>query len=515
MIETELKLQLPDGTGRAEIVELLSRLQPDGHRRGSRQKLGSTYFDTESFSLKDRGMALRVRETGRRSIQTLKAPAAGRPGLQTYREYEADLPNGQPSLALIGNRTLSTELRRTVWPQLKPLFRSEINRSLWHLEIEGAQVEMAWDRGFIRAGDQEEAVNEVELELKSGSPDLLFKAAEEMLEVVPFRLGHLTKAARGYALASGAKPQPARAAAITLLESDTVATAFEKTVINCLEQMHANERAILHDQNDEAIHQFRVALRRLRATVGSCRRLIDDGVHAMWSVDLRWAQRSCGPARDLDVLIDETLTHLLQHSVGDTELRRFLDMAEEAREDARKQAVQALHNPRYAAMQLQIYWALGDGHWRRLEMTAMLERPVRAFAESQLQSRYKQIRRLGDRWAELEVADLHRLRILGKKLRYVALAYSSLFKSKPTNRFLSRLSDLQDCLGILNDCVVGRQLARDIAGMASAPGALEANELQRILGMVEGWQVHAVHDRLGQLERVWTEFAQAKKFWRM
>jgi inorganic triphosphatase YgiF len=515
MIETELKLQLPDGTGKAEIVELLSRLQPGGHGRGSRQRLGSTYFDTEDLSLKDRCMALRVREIGRRSIQTLKAPAAGRPGLQTYREYEADLPSGQPSLALIGNRALAAELRRTVWPRLKPLFRSEIDRRLWHLDIEGAQVEMAWDRGFVRAGDQEEAVNEIELELKSGSPDCLFKAAEEMLEVVPFRLGHLTKAARGYALASGAKPQPARAAAITLLGSDTVATAFEKTVINCLEQMHANERAILHGQNDEATHQFRVALRRLRATVGSCRRLIDDGVHAIWSVDLRWAQRSCGPARDLDVLIGETLTNLLQHSVGDAPLRRFLDMAEEARQEARKQAIQALHNPRYAAMQLQIYRALGDGHWRRAEASQMLDRPIRAFAVSQLQSYYKRTRRLGDRWAELEVPDLHRLRILGKKLRYIALAYGSLFKPKPTNRFLGRLSDLQDCLGILNDGIVGRQLARDIAGMASAPGTLEANELQRILGMIEGWQAHAVHDRLGQLERVWTEFARAKKFWRI
>lgn len=515
MIETELKLQLPDGTGRGHIAAVLSRLQPGRRGRGSRQKLRSTYFDTEDLSLKDRGIALRVREAGPRNIQTLKAPSAGKPGLQTYREYEADLPNGQPSLVKIGNRALASELRTAVWPRLKPLFFSEIDRSLWHIDTQGAQVEVAWDRGFIRAGDREEAVNELELELKSGPPDCLFKIAEELLDIMPFQLGHLTKAARGYALAAGTSPQPAKAPAISLHATDTVATAFEKMVVNCLDQIHANERAILHGQNDEAIHQFRVGLRRLRAIVGSLRQFIDDGVHATWSADLRWAQRACGPARDLDVLIAETLTNLLRHSTGDAALRRFVDMAEEARQEARRQAVQALHNPRYAAMQLQIYRALGDGHWRRADAAQVLDGPIRAFAESQLQSRYKRTRKLGDRWAELEVPDLHRLRILGKKLRYVALAYGSLFNPKPTNRFLSRLSDLQDCLGVLNDGVVGRQLARDVAGMASAPGVLEANELQRILGMIEGWQVHAVHDCLDQLERVWTEFVEAKKFWRM
>lgn len=515
MIETELKLQLPDGTGRGDIAAVLSRLQPGRRGRGSRQELRSTYFDTEECSLRDRGIALRVREAGPRNIQTLKAPSSGLPGLQTYREYEADLPNGYPSLAKLGNRVLANELRAAVWPRLKPMFRSEIDRRLWHIVVQGAQVEVVWDRGLIRAGDREEAVNELELELKSGRPESLFKIAEELLEVVPFRLGFLTKAARGYALASGASPQPAKATAITLNDNDTVATAFEKIVVNCLEQIHANERAILHGQSDEGIHQFRVGLRRLRAIVGTLRRFIDDGVHASWSVDLRWAQRACGPARDLDVLIANTLTNLERYSVGDTALRRFVGMAEEARQDARRQAIQALHNPRYAAMQLQIYRALGDGHWRRAEAAQVLDSPVRAFAVGQLQSRYKRTRRLGNRWAELEMVDLHRLRILGKKLRYVALAFGSLFEAKPTNRFLGRLSDIQDCLGVLNDGLVGRQLARDVAGTAVAPDVLEASELQRVLGMIEGWQSRAVHDRLGDLERVWTEFAEAKKFWRL
>jgi CHAD domain-containing protein len=175
----------------------------------------------------------------------------------------------------------------------------------------------------------------------------------------------------------------------------------------------------------------------------------------------------------------------------------------------------ALDNPRYAAMQLQFYRALGDETWRRVDAAEILNGPVRRFAEAQLRARYKRLRRLGDRWPELDVADLHRLRILGKKLRYIALAYGSLFKPKSTNRFVGRLGDLQDCLGVLNDGVVGGRLSREIAEAAVAQGMLRARDAPRVLGMIEGWQAHAIQDRLGQLDGVWTAFASAKKFWRL
>jgi inorganic triphosphatase YgiF len=512
--ETELKLQLPPTLHNVDSHQLLTRLKPNLRSRGIKKILRNVYFDTAERDLAKRGMALRVREIGRKRIQTLKVPNGGVLGLQSFRELEAELPTDMPSLAKLGDRALARELRQGVWPRLQPVFHTNFERTSWTLPYRGSEIEVSLDRGSIRAGDREEPIHELEIELKGGDRVDLWGAAEELLDLVPFRLGHATKAARGYALADSSTAQPQKAMPVKLSDQDTVATAFEGIVASCVAQMQANEAAMLATGAVEAIHQFRVALRRLRAIVGAYRELIDDTVHAAWSIDLRWAQRACGPARDLDVLVLETLSQMSSHLPNDEAFQRFLQVANEERAAARRDAIQALHNPRYAAMQLQLFQGLHNGAWRHALAGPHLDAPVRNFAERLLQTRYKRIMKLGERWSELPDAELHRLRIFGKKLRYVALAFSSLYKPKATKRFQDHLSDLQDCLGAVNDGAVGRQWIRQLAERAGAEGALETNDLQRIQGLVIGWQAHAVHDRVAQFQEVWSAFAETKRFWR-
>jgi inorganic triphosphatase YgiF len=512
--ETELKLQLPAATHDLDSRRLLARLKPNLRAKGTRKTLRNVYFDTAERDLAKRGMALRVRAVGRKRIQTLKVPDAGAFGLQSFRELEAELPNDRPSLAKVSDRALARELRQEVWPRLQPVFLTNFERTSWRLPYRASQIEVSLDRGSIRAGDREEPIHELEIELKGGDRIDLFGAAEELLDVVPFRLGHATKAARGYALADAATALPQKAIPVKLARSDTVATAFEKIVMSCVAQMQANEAAMLATGAVEAIHQFRVALRRLRAIVGAHRELIDDAVHAAWSIDLRWAQRACGPARDLDVLVLETLSPMSVHLPDDPAFRRFLEVANEARVAARREAIQALHNPRYAAMQLQLFQGLHNGAWRHALAGPLLDAPATEFAERLLQARYKRLMKLGERWSDLPDAELHRLRIFGKKLRYVALAFASLFKPKTTRRFQDRLSDLQDCLGAVNDGAVGRQWIRQLVERAGADGALGPDELQRVQGLVVGWHAHVVHDRHAQFQQVWGAFAETKRFWR-
>lgn len=512
--ETELKLQLPPTLQEFDSHEVLTRLKPNLRSRGVKRVLRSIYFDTAERDLAKRGMALRIREIGRKRIQTLKVPENGALGLQSFRELETELSGDAPSLAMLSDRALARELRQEVWPRLQPVFHTDFERTSWRLPYRHSEIEVSWDRGRIRAGDREEPIHELEIELKGGDRVDLFGAAEELLDVVPFRLGHATKAARGYALADAATPQPQKATPVRLSADDTVATAFEKIAANCIAQMQANEAAILATGHVEGIHQFRVALRRLRAIVGAYRELIDDTVHAAWSIDLRWAQRACGPARDLDVLVLETLSEMSTHLPNDGPFQRFVQVANEERAAARREMMQALHNPRYAAMQLQLFQGLSNGSWRHALAGPLLDAPVRDFAERLLQVRYRRIMKLRERWSELPDAELHRLRIFGKKLRYVSLAFSSLFKAKPTKRFQDRLSDLQDCLGVVNDGAVGRQLIKQLAERTAAEGALEPGELHRVQGLVTGWQAHAVHDGARRFPEVWQAFAETKKFWR-
>jgi triphosphatase len=161
-----------------------------------------------------------------------------------------------------------------------------------------------------------------------------------------------------------------------------------------------------------------------------------------------------------------------------------------------------------------LFQGLSGGAWRHVLGGQQLSLPVREFAEGLIQSRHKRVMRLGDRWSELPDAELHRLRLFGKKLRYIAAAFAPLFKPKVTRRFLDSLSDLQDCLGAVNDAAVGRQLIRALSDRALADGALDEMAIQRIQGMLLGWQAKEIGNRMAEFGGVWKNFAEAKRFWR-
>jgi CHAD domain-containing protein len=335
----------------------------------------------------------------------------------------------------------------------------------------------------------------------------------QLAEEYPVRLGVETKAARGYALAEGLEPRPHKAAEIAFGRQISTEDAFAAIVGNCLDQLRANEEAVLATEDDEAIHQFRVALRRLRAVVSAYRDLIDDETHALISIDLRWLQRQFGPARDLDVLIAETLRPIHQRLRAQPAFDLLLEAAESARAEARRTAHLALENPRYLVMLIQLYRKLHSGQWRRASSRAILGSRVGSFATPLLQSRHKRLMRLGQRHEQLPEPELHRLRILAKKMRYGAEAFQCLYRPKAVRRYLAALAAIQDSLGSLNDAFVGRQLLAGLAQRLMLDHGMSAGDANLLQGLVLGWQTAKVTRDLEGFREVWRSFARQKRFW--
>ncbi|WP_459851316.1 CYTH and CHAD domain-containing protein [Dongia sp. agr-C8] len=483
-----------------------------------RTRLESTYYDTADQWLAGQRMALRVRKIGRKRIQTLKAPASGPGGLQNFQEIEAEIAADRPQPSAVTDRKLSRKLEReNIWRRLRPIFETKFHRSAFLTEHGSSMIEVAVDLGSITAGGRRLPIAEIELELKSGTPGALYDLAEQLAlqlaEEVPVRLGAETKAARGYALAEGRDPQPHKAQPITLSPELSTEEAFVAIVNNCLEQLRANEEAVLSTEDDEAIHQFRVALRRLRAIVSAYRDLVDDGVQAMISIDLRWMQRQFGPARDLDVLIAETLQPIHNRLRAQPAFAQLIETAETARAEARRAAHLAIENPRYVSMLIQFYRHLHSGDWRRASGRARLGAPVGDFARPLLQSRHKRLMRLGARYDLLPEPELHRLRILAKKMRYAAEAFHSLFKPKPTKKYIASLTAIQDSLGSLNDAFVSRQLLSTLAQRLMVDRGMAAADANLLQGLVLGWQTARIDRDLSGFDEVWKNFAEEKRFW--
>jgi triphosphatase len=484
----------------------------------ARRKLESTYFDTPERWLASRRMALRVRRIGRKRIQTLKAPAPGPDGLQNFQEIEAEIASDRPQLAAVTDARLSRKLEReAVWRRLRPIFETRFHRSAFVTTHGESRIEVAVDLGSISAEGRRLPLAEIELELKSGAPQALYDLAEQLAlqlaEEVPIRLGAESKAARGYALAEGRAPEPHKARPITLPAGLSTEEAFVAIVNNCLEQLRANEEAVLSTEDDEAIHQFRVALRRLRAIVSAYRDLVDDEVQAMISIDLRWLQRQFGPARDLDVLIAETLEPIGHRLRTQPAFDLLMETAGAARAEARRSAHLALENPRYVTMLIQFYRQLHSGGWRRASARARLAAPVADFAGPLLQSRHKRLMKLGARYRTLPEVELHRLRILAKKMRYAAEAFQSLYKPKLARKYIASLAAIQDSLGSLNDAFVSRQLLSALAQRLVIDHGMAAADANLLQGLVLGWQTARIDRDLAGFESVWQDFADQKRFW--
>ena len=545
-VETELKLLLPPDAAasilrRPALRSLLNSVEPslgfgaadlaseagqDASDDDSqpnpagihRHKLVSVYFDTADQWLSRHHMALRVRRIGRKRIQTLKMPVVGPEGLQNFQEIEAEIESDRPQLAAVSDVKLSRKLaREKVWRRLRPVFETRFQRTAFIVKRDGAAIEVAVDHGFILADGRRQPISEIELELKSGEPRALYDFAEQLAlqvaEEVPVRLGSETKAARGYALAEGIAPVPHKAKPVTLPADMSTEEAFAAIVGNCLDQLRANEAAVLAIEDDEAIHQFRVALRRLRAIVSAYRDLVDDDVHAMISIDLRWLQRQFGPARDLDVLIAETLKPIQNRLRAQAAFDLLIETAERARMEARRTAHLAIENPRYVVMLIQLYRHLHSGEWRRASARARLGAPIADFARPLLQSRHKRMMRLGARYQVLPEPELHRLRILAKKMRYGAEAFHSLYKPKPVKKYVSSLAAIQDSLGSLNDAFVGRQLLNALAQRLVVDRGMAAADANLLQGLVLGWQTARIDRDLDGFKDVWRSFAEQKRFW--
>lgn len=181
MAETELKFTLDNATAerlQARLMQLASPRRPPEERA-----LHSIYFDTKSHRLKDAGVALRLRRDGTHWVQTVKAKATNRNGLQIAEEAECEVPEAQLSLKRIPDKTLRKSVKALIGKRdLQPVCETEIGRMLLTLhDGEGAAVEVALDRGHIRAGTQAREFRELELELKSGDAAALYALAGDLL----------------------------------------------------------------------------------------------------------------------------------------------------------------------------------------------------------------------------------------------------------------------------------------------------------------------------------------------
>lgn len=464
----EIELKLVGASADLDAVEKSHALRETGRPR--KTALSSTYFDAHDLRLQKAGVALRIREIeGGRRVQTVKTRGDG---LFARGEWESAVAHREPDL-----NSLKGTPAADLFPSeeaLDALFTVAVERSTWQVARGRSRIEVAIDRGRIfKSEDPASAVpvSEIELELKAGVPEDLFALAADFMELAPLRLGVATKSARGHALLEGRTNDVARAEPVIFGEAPTAGEAFSAIANACLIQLRMNEDVMLSRRDPDALHQTRVAIRRLRSAFSLFGPVIRHPRTEELKAALKRLSEPLGAARDLDVFLAETLVEERERRPDETGLLNLEKQLQSRKSKAYDTAVAALRSDEWRRLLVELAGWVNAGAWLKPNDPDRAKRvatPARDFAAKVLEKRYRQVRGKSRKIAKIGVEERHDARIAAKKLRYGAEFFADLFSGKPKREerrlaFVKAVKRLQGKLGSLNDVATGHELMADAA----------------------------------------------------
>jgi len=227
-----------------------------------------------------------------------------------------------------------------------------------------------------------------------------------------------------------------------------------------VDHLLSNQPAALRGDEQEGIHQMRVAIRRMRSLLFLFERLLEPHAAGQFEDELRRLGQVLGAARDWDVFLSESLKDAAPEN-GDAEwMRPLRELARQRQRAAHQAAKKAILEPAFTRFILAFRaWSLGSEGTLR---SAFLDRPTKAVA-GRLLSRMAD--KVDDRLADADPDDfesLHSLRKSAKKLRY-GIEYLQAQYGGDSKRYYKRCNALQKRLGRINDLASATRLAGELA----------------------------------------------------
>ncbi len=515
--ETELKFDLDAAA--SDRLEQKLMLRSRAKTPPQPQTLVSTYYDTPGRDLHKAGFTLRIREGDGKRVQTVKSEAEG---VATRGEWETELK--APGLDLkAAARTPLQAVLRDLRGELSPVFATTVQRTKRLIRQGSAKIEAAIDRGQIEADGRSFAVCELELELKAGRPCALFDLARRLGDAAPLRLSFETKSQRGYRLVEGGQVGEAlKGEQVRLKPGMTTRQAFQAIAAGALRQWVGNAAVLRAARRPEALHQMRVALRRLRTALTLFEAVVADDAYRPLIAELEWLTGELDSGRDIDVLIQETFRPAAARFHGQPGLAGLGERLLKARTRAYDRILAVLDQPRHMTLVLDAAEWIDNGRWAQADealFAAKANIPIEQTAAEGLDRLRRQIKRRGAGLRRLDPTSRHRLRIRAKRLRYALEFFGGLYPRRKDERdaFLNTLRAMQDGLGALNDLEVARHQGLALAeggGRAAGDSDIEGAHQAFAAGMMLGARAVGEKPLLKAAAAHYDALIAAKPFWR-
>ncbi|WP_234732067.1 CHAD domain-containing protein [Acidocella facilis] len=455
------------------------------------KRLQERYLDTEDFALARAGVTLSWRKAGRGMRFSL---------LHEGVRLDAAQSGEDPDLSAFGpawQASLTTLLQDAPLYEIAGATLRQTTRSF-------AGATLCFEAGQLSAEGGKIALAEVEL---CGPATALADAALALAGQAALTLQPEFPGPRAVRLAGGPMLKPQKAAG-ALEGAPCLDEAVHDIIKSCLNQFRANWAVFAHGDQVGAVHQMRVAMRRLRSALGLFNRALPCGEFLLLREEAKRIANAMGEARNWDVFIA-----MLQDGPANAfpQERGFAALAAQCRTHraAGYDAVRALlDDPATTRFIITAEAFIARRGWRGglpVEALAQLAAPASDFGAICLQRLHRKLRKRGRHLAALPAHDRHLVRIELKKLRYAAEFFGGLCAQKGKVRNFNRAAAaLQEELGKLNDMATAEGLATRLQG--GTPEALRA------LGIVLGWTAHAALGEPRALNAAWAEFKATKLF---
>jgi len=427
--------------------------------------LTSIYFDTADQRLRRAGLTLRLRA----GIQTLKVIAPKAAGLFERAEWEHPVQGTTPDLSLLAQTPLAAvDLNANL---LQPVFLIHVDRRTALIRpTPDCQIEMAFDIGRVEAGGRAQDFAELELERVEGPTRALFDLALSMAAETRLVASFQSKADRGFALLANEPVLPLKAESRLDLSGLSAGQALSAMVREGLSHILHNAALVAQNREVEALHQIRVALRRLRATLGLFKAVVADQAFIDIRASLRSLSQIMGRARDLDVLIG-----LIETSHQPSP--RLLEALILDRGQAYDEVCRVLASHAYGQALIKVMAWAETGDWRQSpwSQAGLRDQPVLQFADQALERLRRKLKTDGKDLTNLPTEAQHRVRIRAKNLRYGMELFANLYPQGLERRrhLIDAVKLVQDRLGLVNDRAVGEALLR---AHATGPAAFDAGQ---------------------------------------
>jgi CHAD domain-containing protein len=269
--------------------------------------------------------------------------------------------------------------------------------------------------------------------LRSGADDVALLEGQHVLR----SYSTLAKALRDNVAPPAEKPARRAAPAI-----EHVRTYFRAQ----LAELERTDPLIRSSEDPEAVHDFRVAIRRLRSALRTARVLFDSEWVDDLRAELRWLANEFSTLRDLDVLLGG-----LRRDAG-REATPVLKLLEAERRRARKRALRTLSSERYLVLLDRLAAAVDAPPTRASELSL----------EDAVAREFRKLRRVAKKLGPKSTAEaVHNARIRAKRARYTAELAEPVVGNR-ARRYFTASKRFQDVVGAHQDAVAAEERIRGV-----------------------------------------------------